>query len=68
MTSLRTMWGVDLNILNKRFGDEIYTYFGLQIKKWVKSKHLFVEKNKVYLTTKGKYISDSICSDLFIID
>ena len=68
MTSLRTIWGVDLNTLNKRFGDEIYTYFGLQIKKWVKSKHLFVEKNKVYLTTKGKYISDSICSDLFIID
>ena len=67
MTSLRTVWGVDLNILKKRFGNEIYTNFCLQIKKWVKSKHLFVEKNKVYLTTQGKYISDSICSDLFII-
>ena len=68
MTSLRTIWGVDLNTLRKRFGDEIYTNFSIQIKKWIKSKHLNIEKNKIFLTTKGKYISDTITSDFFIIN
>ncbi len=68
MTSLRTIWGIDLNTIKKRFGDDMYTNFSTQTKKWIKSKHLNIEKNKIFLTTKGKYISDTIVSDFFIIN
>ncbi|MAO71468.1 MAG: coproporphyrinogen III oxidase [Flavobacteriales bacterium] len=68
MTSLRTMWGSDLVFIKKKFGHNIYYNLNHQIQKWIKSKDIYQEKNKIYLTTKGKFISDSICSDLFIVD
>ena len=68
MTSLRTIWGSDLILIKKKFGKTIYSDLNKQIQKWIKSKDIFQEKDKIYLTTKGKFISDSICSDLFIVD
>ena len=68
MTSLRTIWGSDLILIKKKFGKTIYSDLNKQIQKWIKSKDIFQEKEKIYLTTKGKFISDSICSDLFIVD
>ena len=68
MTSLRTIWGSDLILIKKKFGDNIYYNLNHQIKKWIKSEDVYQEKDKIYLTTKGKYISDSICSDLFIVN
>ena len=68
MTSLRTIWGSDLILIKKKFGHTIYSDLNKQIQKWIKSKDVYQEKEKIYLTTKGKFISDSICSDLFIVN
>ena len=68
MTSLRTIWGTDLIFVKKIFGYNIYSNLNNQIQKWIISEDVYQEKNKIYLTTKGKFISDSICSDLFIVD
>ena len=68
MTSLRTIWGADLILIKKKFGKTIHSDLNKQIQKWIKSKDIFQEKEKIYLTTKGKFISDSICSDLFRVD
>ena len=68
MTSLRTIWGTDLIFVKKIFGYSIYSNLNNQIQKWIISEDVYQEKNKIYLTTKGKFISDSICSDLFIVD
>ena len=68
MTSLRTIWGTDLIFVKKIFGYNIYSNLNNQIQKWIISEDIYQEKNKIYLTTKGKFISDSICSDLFKVD
>lgn len=68
MTSLRTIWGADLILIKKKFGKTIHSDLNKQIQKWIKSKDIFQEKEKIYLTTKGKFISDTICSDLFRVD
>ena len=68
MTSLRTIWGVDLDYMQQKYGEIYLKYFNNEVQKWIKSEHVFIEKNTVYLTKKGKYISDNICSDLFKVD
>ena len=67
MTSLRTMWGIDLKKMEKDFGayyDAIYRgmepFFG---KGWVEQ-----HDNRVILTTKGKLYADYIAAELFIED
>ena len=68
MTSLRTIWGVDLNYIKQEYGINHLRYFNNEVQKWIKSKHVFIENETVYLSKKGKYISDNICSDLFKVD
>ena len=68
MTSLRTIWGVDLKFIKVNFEKATYNYFLKQIEKWAISEDIYQEENKIFLSTKGKYISDSICSDLFIVE
>lgn len=66
MTRLRTYLGIDTGFLEKKFND----YYG-QIKNTLKEfeKNGFLElKEKNYvLTDKGKFISDKIIEDLFIV-
>ena len=68
MTTLRTIWGIDIEFIKINFEKSTYDYLLNQIEKWVKSEDIYKKEEKVYLTTKGKYISDSICSDLFIVE
>ena len=53
------------NFLCEKYGES--TYF-LKLQKWIKSEYVFIENEIVYLSKKGKYISDNICSDLFKVD
>jgi oxygen-independent coproporphyrinogen III oxidase len=68
MTSLRTISGVNLNYIKQEYGENYLIYFNNELQKWIKSEHVFIEKEIVYLRKKGKYISDNICSDLFKVD
>jgi len=65
MTSLRTMWGTSLNYIQANFGKAYYDYILKEAEKYITSKDIVNDENKLYLTDKGKLIADRIASDLF---
>lgn len=65
MTSLRTMWGVDLDYIEKHFNVDRKVFFLSEASSYLLSEHLMREGKKVLLTTKGKLLADKITSDLF---
>jgi len=66
LTSLRTIWGVNIEYLKLNFNAEINTYFDKSIQKHLQQST--VEENDAIFTLsrKGKFIADGIASDLFI--
>ena len=66
-TSLRTMWGVDLKLVQEKFDEKIYNYLLLQVVKWKETSDILHTKNTLKLTEKGKLLADAIASDLFIV-
>ncbi len=68
MTGLRTVWGVSLDLLESDFGEKFKNHFLENSREYINSD-LIVENNGVYTTTKtGKFLSDGIASNMFIID
>lgn len=67
MTGLRTMWGVSLDRVASDFGNEYRQYLLRQAEKHLKEQLLFVEKEMVYVSKKGKFLTDGIASDLFMV-
>ena len=64
ITGLRTVWGIDLDVLKTNFGDELYDYFSQNAQRYFNLNYLKSENNNVTLTHKGIFISDGIMSDL----
>lgn len=67
MTRLRTMGGISLEEVAEGFGSEYKTYLLKQAEQHLKNKLLFVEDARLKVTRKGKFLSDGIASDLFLI-
>tara|TARA_B100000768_G_scaffold181895_1_gene207228 strand:+ start:6474 stop:7526 length:1053 start_codon:yes stop_codon:yes gene_type:complete len=67
MTGLRTMWGVSTDYLNDNFGLNYKNHFIEKSEKFIDSKHLKMENNIIKTTNEGKFLSDGIASDLFIV-
>ena len=67
LTSIRTMKGLDLNLLKSRFPDK-YEYCISMTEKSIEKKLLKIESERLSLTTEGIFLSDSIMSDLIFID
>ena len=68
MTGLRTMWGVSTDYLNDNFGLNFKNHFIEKSQKFIDSKHLKMENNIIKTTNEGKFLSDGIASDLFIVN
>lgn len=68
MTGLRTMWGVDLEKIKSDFGIKYYDYLLLQSEKYREEDLLYIEDAKLKTTQKGKFLSDGISSDLFMLN
>lgn len=67
MTGLRTMWGVSLDTIEKEYGEMYKEYLLQQAQKYI-SAQLLVEKEGVLtVTTKGKFLTDGLASDLFFV-
>lgn len=64
LTGLRTMWGIDLTELSKRFGEPYFHYCMQNAGKYLDGKLLKVDGNRLKLTRDGIFISDGIMSDL----
>jgi oxygen-independent coproporphyrinogen-3 oxidase len=69
MTSLRTMWGIDLNYVKTTLGNEMEQYLLYHSKKYISSGQLIhhADSRHLFLTKHGKLFADSIASNLFIV-
>jgi oxygen-independent coproporphyrinogen-3 oxidase len=68
MTGLRTIWGVSLLKINNDFGEKYVTYLENQTKKHIEQELLYIENQVLKTTQKGKFLSDGIASDLFMLN
>lgn len=66
LTSLRTIWGVDLNYLKSNFDTDFVKTFLNQIQEYITQETVSVKDNTYTLTEKGKLLADRIASDLFV--
>ena len=68
MTGLRTIWGVSLKRIEEEFGKTYLDYLNQQAAKFIEDHLLFVDDNILRTTKKGKFLSDGIASDLFLLN
>ena len=68
MTGLRTIWGVSLERIEQEFGKTYLDYLNRQVAKFIEDHLLFVDDNILRTTKKGKFLSDGIASDLFLLN
>ena len=69
MTSLRTIEGIDVRVVEKKFGKKEKERLLQSIKKYLENKKVVVsEAGNLVLTNEGKLLADGIASDLFSID
>jgi oxygen-independent coproporphyrinogen-3 oxidase len=65
MTSLRTSEGLDLNQVNKRFGQEKRNLLENNAAVYVNIDHMRIDNEKLILTEQGKLFADGIAAALF---
>lgn len=68
MTGLRTIWGISLDRIKTEFGASYLDYLNQQSQKYIEDHLLFVDENILRTTKKGKFLSDGIASDLFLLN
>jgi oxygen-independent coproporphyrinogen-3 oxidase len=68
MTSLRTMWGIDLEYVEKIFDKEGYDYIMNMAGKFIGYGLMKHENKNLVLTNQGKMISDNIISEFMMVD
>ena len=68
MTGLRTIWGVSLEKIHKDFGANYVKYLQMQSEKFITQELLYIENNILKTTKKGKFLSDGLASDLFMLN
>jgi len=68
MTGLRTIWGVDMKDVEERFGPRYKEYLLEQAQKHLKQHLLFVDEESLKVSRKGRFFSDGISADLFMLN
>jgi len=68
MTGLRTIWGVSLIRIKEEFGKQYYLYLMQQAEQKIKEQLLYIDDDILLVTPEGKFLSDGIASDLFLIN
>lgn len=68
MVSLRTSDGIDLELLEKKFGKKMLDFCLVNASKHLKYKNLVIDGNKLYLSLNGLHISNLIIMDLMKTD
>ena len=66
LTSLRTIWGIDLNHLNKKYNYNLLENQSKTISKLIDNEMIELKNDTIILTEKGKLFADGIASDLFL--
>ena len=68
MTGLRTIWGVSLSKIELAYGVTYKEHILTQAKKHLEEHLLFLDGDTLLVTKKGKFLSDGIASDLFLLN
>ncbi len=68
MTGLRTVWGISLDRIATQFGKTYLDYLNQQAEKYIEDHLLFIDDNILRTTKSGKFLSDGIASDLFLLN
>ncbi|MGF1555278.1 radical SAM family heme chaperone HemW [Paucihalobacter sp.] len=68
MTGLRTIWGVSLTKVEVDFGKSYKKYLLQQAQKHIVEHLLYLDDDKLLITKNGKFLSDGIASDLFMLN
>jgi oxygen-independent coproporphyrinogen-3 oxidase len=66
MTSLRTMWGIDLGYVEAYYDKELHDYLINLSGKYIRYGLMHREKNTLVLTDQGRMISDNIIAELLM--
>jgi oxygen-independent coproporphyrinogen-3 oxidase len=66
LTSLRTIWGINLNYLNTHFNTDFISILKKEVENHIKNETIILKDNAYILTNKGKLLADKIASDLFV--
>ncbi len=67
MTSLRTMWGINLDFVEENINKESRDYLNNLATRFVKYGMITRNGNQLVLTDQGKMISDNIISELMMV-
>lgn len=67
ITSLRTMWGINMNDMKEQFGDKCAASFRNEVEKKLKSGVIEKKKDTYSISKKGMFIADSIIRDVMIV-
>jgi oxygen-independent coproporphyrinogen-3 oxidase len=65
MTSLRTMWGCDLNKLESEWGNDARQSVQRNAQRFLEDGSMLQQGDKLVLTNKGKLFADGIAAELF---
>jgi oxygen-independent coproporphyrinogen-3 oxidase len=65
ITSLRTIWGIDVKRIGETYNEALATYFQRALNKYVESDLVYIEDQVLRLTEKGIFVSDRIMEDFF---
>jgi oxygen-independent coproporphyrinogen-3 oxidase len=68
LTSLRTVWGVDIAYIKNNFPQKYCSIFIAKMEGYVHRGYALQNHLSISLTNKGMFISDSIISDVFVTD
>lgn len=66
LTSLRTIWGIELEYLKANFNSEFVKAFLNQVEPYIKQESVLVKDSIYTLSEKGKLLADKIASELFV--
>ncbi len=64
MTSLRTIWGCDLERVKREFGGELYGHLLEEMRLFLRKGILERKGQVLVLTQKGKFLADGVISEL----
>ncbi len=68
LTSLRTMWGLDLDEAGERFGNHYVKYIAGIADRFAKGGLIEKKGNRIRLSEKGIFTSDYVMSEFFMVD
>jgi oxygen-independent coproporphyrinogen-3 oxidase len=68
MTRLRTMWGASLPEVEMLFGKNYRKYLLEQAQKHIEEHLLFLDGEVLRVSQKGKFLTDGLAADLFLLN